>query len=65
MKELIKYVGKRVKMILDNGDEIIGHTIGCTSSIDNEGEESIDIREEKTGILYEQYESEIVDIIVL
>ena len=65
MKELTRYVGKRVKIISVRGNEYIGHTIGCTSAIDNDGEESIYIREEKTGILYEAYESEIVDIIEL
>ena len=65
MKELTRYAGKRVKIISVRGNEYIGYTIGCTSALDNEGEESIDIRDEKTGKLYELYESEIVDIIVL
>ena len=65
MKELTRYAGKRVRIILDNGDEIIGYTLGCTSALDNEGEESIDILEDKTGILYEEFESDIVDIIEL
>ena len=65
MKELSRYVGKKVKIISVRGNEYIGYIIGCTSVLDNEGEESIDIEEEKKGILYELFESDIDDIIVL
>lgn len=65
MKQLIKYQDKKVKIILGNEEEIIGTTLGCTSAIDNDGEESIDIKEEKTGRVYEFFESDIKDIQIL
>ena len=51
MKELTRYAGKRVKIISISGKEFIGYTLGCTSALDNDAEESIDISEDKTGIL--------------
>lgn len=65
MKQLSRFQSKKVKMILEDGEEIIGITLGCTSAIDNDGEESIDVKEEKTGRIYEFFESDIVDIEIL
>ena len=66
---LKKYVGKKIKVICNEGEIIEGKCTGYTQDIDNVPEiTSIDIENEETiknNILYEIYENEIISIEII
>lgn len=64
--ELEDYVGKRIKIITNDGNVYIGKASGFTQALDNEPEiDEIDIRNEKDNRLYGLLENEIASIEIL
>lgn len=66
MKELYKYLNKRVKIVVDNEQQFIGKVTGYVPAEDNEPEvEEIDILNEKDNKNYSLFENEIATIEIL
>ena len=62
MEELEELVTERIELITTSGKIIKGEVLGCTSAIDNDGEESIDILEDETDKIYSIFANEIQEI---
>lgn len=66
MKELYKYLNRRVKVTLDNKQYFVGKVVGYVPAEDNEPEvEEIDILNEKDNRNYSLFENEILKIEIL
>lgn len=58
------FISLRIELIFHSGRKIIGTVLGCTSAIDNDGEESIDVVEDETNKVFTIYANEIKEIII-